>query len=245
MGVIISGNKENIHAQLSLIYTALEQQCINLDKCELDISIQINGHPQVLIDRSSLLPIGRCSSPFIELKELYFIDNEVYSSLIGNPIPLVLGKPNTKNIKKVEENTSHQPPIQPFTKTEGDSTKREASSPQTAPVLPQATLSYFENDFLLRDENQLCAYAIKALTDGLYSFYFRSSIYDRGSDTTFRHYIDRREGNLIVYRYFKSIGSIKMVFADIGKPLRYNGNNLLSDSDVLYIESQFSKHRFL
>lgn len=245
MGVIISGNKEKIQTQLSLICTALEQQCINLDKCEWDISIKINGHPQVLIDRSSLLPIERCASPFIELKESYFIDNEIYSALMGNPIPLVLGKPNTKSIKKVEENTSHQPPIHPFTKTEGEFAKKEASSPKTAPPIPQATLSYFESDFILRDENQLCAYAIKEINDGLYSFYFRSSIYDRGSDTTFRHYIDRRKGNLIVYRYFKSIGSIKMVFGDIGKPLRYNGNNLLSDSDVLYIESQFSKHRFL
>lgn len=245
MGVILSGNSEEKISQISLLFAVLEQQCIDPNMCEWEISISINGHSQLLIDKSSLLPIKRCTTPFESLLELYFIDSEIYKSFVSDSQPFALGKAMMSNSNDSEKTTAKKVKYQPFAKSTRGFAKRDSASTKTESNSTEVPLSKKESDFYTREENQTCAYAIKQSSKGYFSFYFRSGINDRGADTTFRHYVDRRDGSLIIFRYFKSIGSIKMVFSDIGKPLRYNGNNLLSSSDVHYIESQFNKHRYL
>ncbi len=103
---------------------------------------------------------------------------------------------------------------------------------------------YYCIEDLLEDSvrsEKKCAFAIKYLDENYFFLYYRSSIYDKGSDTTFRHYLLKQPGELIAYRYFKYLSSLRQLFKDNGLKLRHNGNNILSRSQADEIVRYFTR----
>lgn len=86
-----------------------------------------------------------------------------------------------------------------------------------------------------------CVFGIKNVSENVFVLYYRNSVYDKGADTTFRHYLCRQPGVLVAYRYFKELKSLRYQFEKLGKKLRHNGQNLLSREQADYLVHYFTK----
>lgn len=86
-----------------------------------------------------------------------------------------------------------------------------------------------------------CAFAIKYIDQNCFYLYYRRSVYDKGTDTTFRHYLCNQPGELVAYMYFKALGSLRNVFEKHGLKLRHNGKNILSRMQSDEVVDYFTK----
>ena len=89
--------------------------------------------------------------------------------------------------------------------------------------------------------NKPCVFGIKYVDDNVFVLFYRNSVYDKGSDTTFRHYLCQQPGTLVAYIYFKELNSLRFQFEQFGKKLRHNGQNILSREQSDYLVHYFTK----
>jgi len=122
----------------------------------------------------------------------------------------------------------------PKTKS-ADSKTTVVSSPVTLIAEEYDHLMSLNEDYRIEDlkedsfkREEHCAFGIKRLDENYFCLYYRKSIYDKGSDTTFRHYLLKQPGELVAYMYFKELGSLRYLFETIERKLRHNGSNILS-----------------
>lgn len=170
------------------------------------------------------------------------IDKEIYIILTNPSTPKSMEpKTGPASIPNVSEpNLSpvvHTKTIKNKTKTESQKPKTIARKNETRKPEKNIPIDSTENyiQSYISDEARAkspCAIGIKRVQDNIYYAYYRSSIYDKGADTTFRHYLVQQPGELVAYIYFRKVENLRRLFESLGKKLRKNGNNCLSYNQV-------------
>lgn len=200
----------------------------------IDLCFYQNGRELLLINRDNPHnPVNNISQnliPEISDNTLFLIDSEIYSILVNGRAPSVLTKTAKTSMHNIES-AANSKTKKAITKTakETTKTKRVGESP----------LSYDDGLFFIEqystDAERLKrpgALAIKQLSTNEYLAFYRGTVYDKGSDTTFRHYLTTQPGTLVGYVYFSKVANLRSLFLSNGSALRKNGNNLLSFSQA-------------
>lgn len=86
-----------------------------------------------------------------------------------------------------------------------------------------------------------CVFGIKYIDDNYFILFYRRSVYEKGTDTTFRHFLCQQPGTLVAYRYFKDLASLRYMFEKQSLKLRHNGSNVLSRAQADQIVEYFTK----
>lgn len=165
--------------------------------------------------------------------------------------PAVMGTYNlTVGPERAQAKTNHGSAQTPArkTKTKGEFAKTAPRLSPTVPIVEEyPQLITLNEDYRIEDlqehsfrREEHCAFGMKLLDENYFCLYYRNSVYDKGSDTTFRHYLLKQPGELIAYMYFKELSSLRFLFETNGRKLRHNGSNILSRSQADQIVHHFS-----
>lgn len=231
---------------------------ITHENIEVVLSISRNGKELVMIDKTEPLhPITDILqlTEAISSNNIYILEKEIYSILTKQQFPSYSKNslsPTTLFKQDLEETEDNNKPISTNYKTGSEKNKtvitlQKTNTPQeqTSKRLERSNkTTAVTNEFIIEqyisDDEQIkkpCVIGIKRIENNLYYAYYRSSVYDKGSDTNFRHYLASQPGNLAAYIYFRKIENLRELFSSLGKRLRKNGNNCLSLSQVSQIVS--------
>lgn len=70
--------------------------------------------------------------------------------------------------------------------------------------------------FVIEDHREDCeylqrpvAFAFKRIEENCFLLYYRKTVYDKGMDTNFRHYLSGQPGELVSYRYLHKVENLK------------------------------------
>ncbi|MCR5205290.1 MAG: hypothetical protein K6E47_09545 [Lachnospiraceae bacterium] len=251
--MLITGSFTDIENNLNRYLRLFKESVLINNDYTAKLTISANGHSFIIVDRTTLKEVDDC----LMLEDgrdtdLYVIDEDIYRKLKkGRYVAHRLGKKGCGNCgyKTVAEN--------PKTATENTktaiskvcvSTATEDKIDMTSVIDTASELPVFNDEYCIEDyvegSNKLgkpCAFGIKYINNNVFMLYYRKSIYDKGEDTTFRHYLHKQPGTLVAYRYFKELKSLRYQFETLGKKLRHNGQNILSKVQVDYLVHYFTK----
>ena len=244
--MVITGYLSEIEKQLDWYLSLFKESVLRNNEFAVEFTITSNGRKIILVDKATL---EETEYRLIDDKDrkVFVMDEEIYRLFRAN---------NMQRYDKVgkSNNSQEMPEVKPIHKTESKKTKTERYITKTIKSeksgiqrqrigkedeIPKA----YENDKRksLNDEYRIeehledsvrlskpCVFGIKYIDDNLFVLYYRNSVYDRGADTTFRHYLCQQPGTLVAYVYFKDLYSLRYQFKQFGKKLRHNGQNILS-----------------
>lgn len=251
--MLITGSFSEIEKKLNRYMQLFKENVLSNSNYIVDLRISANGHPFIMIDRTTLREVGdNWMSEFGKDTDMFVVDEELYR-LLSKVKPTVqelslcacedckyktaLNKPKTdvdKDETATEDIIVHKKQI---TK---ESTSVTVASSFNVPILNDEYCieEHLEESMRL---GKPCVFGLKYVSDNVFALYYRKSVYDKGADTTFRHYLCRQPGILVAYRYFKELRSLRYQFEVIGKKLRHNGQNLLSQEQSDRLVHYFTK----
>lgn len=223
-----SGSLERIKQDIDRMLASINVATSN--SISIDLCFYQNGRELLLINRNDPhSPVNSISQDLIcEITDssFFLIDSEIYNILVHNP--------TQSTLTETDINPQHNIKLVAKSKTKKPITKTAKTSSKTRRV-EESILSFTDDLYFIEqysnDEERLKrpgALAIKQLSTNEYLAFYRGTVYDKGSDTTFRHYLTTQPGTLVAYVYFSKVTNLRSLFLSNGSPLRKNGNNLLS-----------------
>lgn len=224
-----SGPLEKVKQDIDRLLESINVATSN--SISIDLCFSQNGRELLLINRNNPYnPVNNISQNLIyetPTNSFFLIDSEIYNILIQKSTL-------TETAKNPEHNTElavNSKTKKVITKTTKETTKTKRAG--------EFQPSYDDGLFFIEqystDEERLKrpgALAIKQLSTNEFLAFYRGTVYDKGSDTTFRHYLTTQPGTLVAYVYFSKVANLRSLFLSNGSALRKNGNNLLSFAQV-------------
>lgn len=227
--MIITGTFSEIKEKIDCFFNSIEDTFPY--PLNVDISFSYNDREIVLFSKAN--PHIPCTdiSNLDKTSSLYLIDKDTYNLLVGSPNSLdahMISSPYSLKQKKKQN-----------AKTESSKSKTEEESKKTYTLQAQYknidNFSNISNNFIIEEfisdqecSKRPCALAIKQIGSNEYLAFYRSSIYNKGADTTFRHYLAGQPGTLVAYTFFMKISNLKDLFSSMKLSLHKNGKNWLS-----------------
>ncbi len=259
--MLIKGCLSDIEKQLDWYLKLFEESVLLNNDFIIDITITTNGRKVILVDKTNLKEIeSLLTDEKVIGKSVFVMDEEIYS--------LFRTKEEIKQYRMLDlDNKPILQEIKPYNKTGKGKNKTERKITQTQVVeynqkddilnvLKKSECSKqnkcaqvnFDADYRIEDFieesvrlSKPCVFGIKYLDDNLLTLFYRNSVYDKGSDTTFRHYLCQQPGTLVSYMYFKELSSLRYQFEQFGRKLRHNGQNILSRMQANQLVHYFTK----
>lgn len=246
--MVITGCLSEIEKQLDWYLSLFKESVLLNNEFAVEFTITSNGRKIIPIDKATLEEMEyRLIDCNLSDRKVFVIDEEIYRLFRVN---------NKQRNDKVGnfDDSQEMPKVKPIHKTEIKKTKTErhitkATKSEKSGIPNQRIVNEDEipNTYIkgktkeLNDEYRIeehledsvrlskpCVFGIKYIDDNLFVLFYRNSVYDRGTDTTFRHYLCQQPGTLVAYIYFKDLDSLRYQFEQFGKKLRHNGHNILS-----------------
>lgn len=242
--MILEGSFSDIEAKI----TKLLKQIETVDRSSISIKFAFmhneqemvlfcKSNPETLIESYEQLEgLAESDSPIYMIeKDIYYLLASASSNHNNSNIP-ELASPS----KSSKPKTSIQNPKTEKSKTKTGISVTKASSAKSveiqkessATTIPPESLS---NQFVIESyvsdaerAERPCALGIKQIDSNIFVAYYRSTIFDKGADTTFRHYLAYQPGTLVSYTYFHKKANLKDLFKSVGTSLKRNGKNNLS-----------------
>ena len=242
--MILEGSFSDITTKI----TKLLKQIETVDRSSLSIKFTFmhneqemvlfyKNNPETLIESYEQLEgLAESDNPIYMIdKDIYYLLTSASSNHKNSNIPELASRSNSS-----EPNTSIQNPKtkKPKTKTGISFTRsssaksveiqKESSATTTS---PESLSNQFVIESYVSDAERAerpCALGIKQIDSNIFVAYYRSTIFDKGADTTFRHYLAYQPGTLVSYTYFHKKANLKDLFKSVGTSLKRNGKNNLS-----------------
>lgn len=231
--MIITGTFFEIKKKINCLLNSIEDTF----PYELNVNISFSYNNREIVLFSKTNPHIPCTdiSKLDKTSSLYLIDKDTYNLLVASQNSLTVPMISSQEQKKTQN-----------TKTESIKSKTEEESPKTYTLQPQYksidNFSNIPNNFIIEEfvsdqecSIRPCALAIKKIGCNEYLAFYRSSIYNKGADTTFRHYLAGQPGTLVAYIFFMKISNLKDLFSSMKLSLHKNGKNWLSLEQAKHI----------
>ncbi len=246
--MVIKGCFSEIEKRLNWYLKLFEESVLLNSDFLLNMTITSNGRNVILVDKNSLEEIkSLVTEEKVIGKNAFVMDEEIYH---------LFHSQDKRTIYMTDSTETH--PISYKTKTEHKTDKEKDKSETkiakasdiddyqkddihnvqqenySARINTNMSIS-LTPDYRIQDHleesvrlSKPCVFGIKYIDDNLFTLFYRNSVYDKGSDTTFRHYLCQQPGTLVSYMYIKELSSLKYQFEQFGRKLRHNGQNILS-----------------
>lgn len=240
MAILISGTRKTKEEYFSKFLSCLDND-FPFGEYELSIEVICKKRPVLFLDKTTLLPISGSFNETATLAEAFFIDEELYSILTQETKPV-----NAKTEPGFTKTTPQKREIE--TNSRRNENRREAASSVVQSTSPHYSKELYVIESHKEDcesASRPCVLAIKEISNNVLTLFYRRSVFDKGTDTSFRHYLINQPGELVSYRYFNKIESLKDLYSELNLPLRHNGSNYLSKSQCDYILNSLIRLRFL
>ncbi len=250
--MIISGSFTEIENNLNRYLRLFKESVLVNNNYTVKLTISVNGRSFIIVDKNTLREIDN----FITIKneadlDVYVIDEEIYHLLReGRPDVREMIPMSYENCENKTDKEKHKTGVTIAKTAQRDigvitDEKTKVDTLDLDSVSPVSVLGeeYCIEDYLEESARlcKPCAFGVKYINDNIFVLYYRKAIYDKGADTTFRHYLCKQPGTLVAYRYFKELKSLRYQFETLGRKLRHNGQNILSKVQTDYLVHYFTK----
>jgi len=266
--MVINGCFSEIEKRLSWYLGLFKESVLLNNEFTFELTAKTNGRKVILVNKSNLEEMDfSLMNEDDENLDVFLMDEEIYHLFQSGADNVNSTSDDYGHSHKYSEITQSAKTNKQMAQTKGDLSQTEPNLYKTKHTkridngyenvenytgykcINKAEMVIGSNsDYCIEEHleeslrlNKPCVFGIKYINDNVFALYYRNSVYDKGSDTTFRHYLCKQPGTLVAYRYFKELSSLRYQFEQFGLKLRHNGRNYLSRAQSDQLVHHFTK----